>query len=60
MYFLLGQNIDEFVSSSEQIWWNVTLHHWLTMDALQWMGAVRTQVKTADKTSQVIHTTPVH
>ncbi len=49
MYFLLGQNIDEFVSSSEQIWWNVTLQHLLNMDALQWMGAVRTRVQTADK-----------
>ncbi len=30
------------------------------MDPLQWMGAVRMRVQTADKTSQVIHTTPVH
>ncbi len=30
------------------------------MDALQWMGAVRMRVQTADKYITIIHTTPVH
>ncbi len=30
------------------------------MDALQWMGAVRKRVQTADKNITIIHTTPVH
>ncbi len=30
------------------------------MDALQWMGAVRMRVQTADKNITIIHTTPVH
>ncbi len=30
------------------------------MDPLQWMGAVRTRVQTADKNITIIHTTPVH
>ncbi len=30
------------------------------MDALQWMGAVRMRVQTADKNTTIIHTTPVH
>ncbi len=30
------------------------------MDPLQWMGAVRMRVQTADKNITVIHTTPVH
>ncbi len=30
------------------------------MDALQWMGAVRMRVQTADKKITIIHTTPVH
>ncbi len=29
------------------------------MDPLQWMGAVRMRVQTADKNITVIHTTPV-
>ncbi len=37
-----------------QIWRNVALHH------LQWMGAVRMRVQTADKNITKIHTTPVH
>ncbi len=44
------QDVDDFVSSSEQI-----LRTCITrsaMDPLQWMGAVRTRVQTADKTSQ--------
>ncbi len=30
------------------------------MDALQWMGAVKMRVQTADKNITIIHTTPVH
>ncbi len=30
------------------------------MDVLQWMGAVRMRVQTADKNITIIHTTPVH
>ncbi len=30
------------------------------MDPLQWMGAVRMRVQTADKNNTIIHTTPVH
>ncbi len=30
------------------------------MDPLQWMGAVRMRVQTADKNITIIHTTPVH
>ncbi len=49
------QDVDEFVSSSEQIWRNASLH-------LQWMGAVRMRVQTADKsiTIIVIQNNPVH
>ncbi len=39
------------------------MYHYLTcspMDALQWMGAVRMRVQTADKNITIIHTTPVH
>ncbi len=38
------------------------MEHYITcssMDALQWMGAVRMRVQTADKIT-IIHTTPVH
>ncbi len=30
------------------------------MDPLQWMGAVRMRVQTADKHITIIHTSPVH
>ncbi len=30
------------------------------MDPLQWMGAVRMRVQTADKNITIIHTTPVN
>ncbi len=53
------QDVDELVSSSEQIWRNVALHH-LLMDPLQWMGAVRMRVQTVDKDITMIYTTPVH
>ncbi len=32
----------------------------LPMNPLQWMGAVRMRVQTADKNITIIHTTPVH
>ncbi len=55
------QDVDEFVSSREQSWRNLALHHLLTMDPLQWMGAVRRGggggggVQTADKNITIIH-----
>ncbi len=39
------------------------IEHYITcslMDPLQWMGAVRITVQTADKNITIIHTTPVH
>ncbi len=30
------------------------------VDALQWMGAVRMRVQTADKNITIIHTTPIY
>ncbi len=48
------QDVDEFVSSSDLEKCSST------MDALQWMGAVRMRVQTADKNITIIHTTPVH
>ncbi len=43
---------DKFVSLLEQIWRNVAC---LTMDPLQWMGAIRMRVQTADKNSTMIY-----
>ncbi len=43
------QDVDEVVSSLDQIW---EIYHCITcspMDHLQWMGAVRIRVQTADK-----------
>ncbi len=45
MKMYLRSDADEFISSSEQIWRNVALHHLLVMDPLQWMGAVRMSVQ---------------
>ncbi len=44
------QDVDEFVSSSEHIRRNVALQYFTCspMDPLQWMGAVRMRVQTAD------------
>ncbi len=51
-----NQDVDELVSSSKQIWSYLALHHCLTtMDPLQWMGAVRIRVQTADKNITIIH-----
>ncbi len=50
-------DVDEFVSSSD-----LKKHHCITcsaMYALQWMGAVRMRVQTADKNITIIHTSPV-
>ncbi len=44
------KDVDKFVSSSEQVWREI--YHYITcsaMDPLQWMGAVRMRVQTADK-----------
>ncbi len=53
-------DVDEFVSSYEQIWRNLHYVTCSTMDPLQWMGAVRTRVQTTDKNVTIIHTTPVY
>ncbi len=54
------QDVNEFVSSLEQIWRNLALHHLLT-NRLQWMGAVRMRVQTTDENITIIHNlTPVH
>ncbi len=44
-------DVHDFIFSSEQIWWNLALHL-LTMDPLQWMGAVRMRVQTADRNNK--------
>ncbi len=44
-------DLGEFVSSSEQIWINLALHHLLT-NLLQWMGAIRMRVQIDDKNNQ--------
>ncbi len=54
MYFQAMQDVDEFVSSSD------LEKSSITSLALQWMGAVRMRVQTADKNITIIHTTPVH
>ncbi len=41
----------------EQIWGNLALQHFLTVDRLQWMGAVRIRIKTADKNITIIQNT---
>ncbi len=47
--------------SSSQIWWNLAFSVTCSpVDPLQWMGAVRMRVQTADKNITIIHTTPVH
>ncbi len=44
------QDVDEFVCSFEQIWITCS-----SMDPLQWMGAIRMSVQTADNNITVIH-----
>ncbi len=51
------QDVDVFVSSSDLEKCYITRS---SMDALQWMGAVRMRVQTADKNITIIYTTPVH
>ncbi len=56
------QDVDEFVSSSEQIWRNVALHHLLT----SWSSVVNGCRQNESPNNyivnnqQVIHTAPVH
>ncbi len=54
------QDVDEDVSSSDLEKFRV--RELDPMDPLQWMGAIRIRVQTADKNNnaQVIYTTPVH
>ncbi len=54
------QCVDEFVSLWKLIWRYVALRQLLTIDPLQWMGAVRMRTQTADKNITIIHITPVH
>ncbi len=42
------QDVDDFVSSSEQIWRNLAYVTCSPVDPLQWMGAVRMRVQTAE------------
>ncbi len=51
------QDVDELVSLSEQIWRNLALHHPPMVTTLQWMGAVKMRVQTADKntTNDSVH-----
>ncbi len=46
------QDVDEFVSALEKIWRNLA---YSPMDPLQWMGAIRMRVQTADKNITIIH-----
>ncbi len=41
----------------EQIWGNLALQHFLTVDRLQWMGAVRIRIQTAAKNITIIQNT---
>ncbi len=55
MYSPQAIHSNEFISSSEQIWRNVSLYISCSpMDHLQWMGAVRKRVQTADKNITII------
>ncbi len=64
---LASQDVDEFVSSSDQVLRNLALHHLLTNGSTavngcrqnEWMGAVRMRVQIADKNITIIHMTPV-
>ncbi len=44
-----SQDVNEFVSSSKQIWRNVAIHHLLSNGSSAVNGAVRMRVQTADK-----------
>ncbi len=51
------QDVNRLVSSLEQIWFR-GIYHYITcspMDLLQWMGAVRMIVKTADENITIMH-----
>ncbi len=54
------QDVDEFVSSSEQIWRNLALHHLLTNGSSAVNGCHQNERQTADKNITVIHKTTVH
>ncbi len=49
IWFFIGKDLDKYTITSCS-----------PMDYLQWMGAVRMRVQTADKSITVINTTPVH
>ncbi len=57
------QDVDEFVSLSEQIWRNLSLHHLLTIGSFAVNGCRQIesqQLIEHHNNPQVIHTTPVH
>ncbi len=55
------QEVDEFVSSSEQMWRNLALHHLLTNDSSVVNGCRQKEwVQTSYKNITIIHTNPVH
>ncbi len=58
------QDVDEFVSSSEQIWRNVALHHLLTNGSSAVNGCRQNESPNSwlkhKYNLQVMHTTPVH
>ncbi len=58
------QDVDEFLSSSEQIWRNLALHHLLTNGSSAVNGCRQNESPNSwlkhHNNSQVIHTTPVH
>ncbi len=54
------QDVDEFVSLSEQIWRNLALLHLLTNGSSAVNGCRQNQSPKQHNNPQVIHTTPVH
>ncbi len=51
MYSPTIQGVDEFVSTSEQIWRNLALRHWIPCS--EWVPSE--WVQTADKNITIIH-----
>ncbi len=54
------EDVDEFVSSSEQILINLALHHMLTNGSSAVNGCHQNEIQTANKNIIIIHKTPVH
>ncbi len=65
LLILIPLDVDEFVSSSEEIWRNLALHHLLTNGSSAVNGCRQNErtkqlIKNHHNNPQVIHTTPVH